>query len=96
MQSERVQGAAKNDMAARLLRIAAERLAGELRALREAAVLAAVLPNPIKMHVDSPSAYVMSRREWILGQMRDLGGAGYLKGIENENAPPAPKRRASR
>ena len=62
----------------------------------EAAVLAAVLPNPIKMHVDRPSAYVMSRREWILGQMRDLGGAGYLKGIENENAPPAPKRRASR
>lgn len=62
----------------------------------EAAVLAAVLPNPIKMHVDRPSAYVMSRREWILGQMRDLGGAGYLKGIENENAPPASKRRASR
>jgi monofunctional glycosyltransferase len=62
----------------------------------EAAVLAAVLPNPIKMRVDRPSAYVMSRRDWILGQMRDLGGASYLKGIENENTPPTPKRRASR
>lgn len=62
----------------------------------EAAVLAAVLPNPIKMRVDRPSAYMMSRRDWILGQMRDLGGASYLKGIENEITPPAPKRRASR
>ena len=62
----------------------------------EAAVMAAVLPNPIKMRIDRPSLYVMSRRDWILGQMRDLGGAGYLKGIENENGPPAPKRRASR
>jgi monofunctional biosynthetic peptidoglycan transglycosylase len=62
----------------------------------EAAVLAAVLPNPIKMRVDRPSSYVISRRDWILNQMRDLGGASYLKGIENENAPPAPKRRASR
>ena len=62
----------------------------------EAAVLAAVLPNPIKMRVDRPSAYVMSRRDWILGQMRDLGGASYLKGIENESTPPTPKRRASR
>ena len=62
----------------------------------EAAVMAAVLPNPIKLRIDRPSAYVISRRDWILGQMRDLGGAGYLKGIENENGPPAPKRRASR
>jgi len=62
----------------------------------EAAIMAAVLPNPIKMRIDRPSAYVMSRRDWILGQMRGLGGAGYLKGIENENGPPAPKRRASR
>jgi monofunctional glycosyltransferase len=61
----------------------------------EAALLAVVLPNPIKLRVDRPSAYVLSRREWILEQMRDLGGASYLKGIENENPPP-PKRRASR
>jgi monofunctional glycosyltransferase len=53
----------------------------------EAAVLAAVLPNPIKMHADRPSAYVLSRREWILGQMRALGGASYLQALEKESHP---------
>lgn len=62
----------------------------------EAALLAAVLPNPIRLRVDRPSGYVLSRRDWILGQMRDLGGAGYLKAIENENPAPAPKRRAGK
>jgi monofunctional glycosyltransferase len=62
----------------------------------EAALLAAVLPNPIRLHVDRPSAYVQSRREWILGQMRGLGGASYLKSIEAENPPPAVKKRAAR
>jgi monofunctional biosynthetic peptidoglycan transglycosylase len=54
----------------------------------EAAILAAVLPNPIKMHADRPSAYVQERRDWILGQMRALGGASYLQALEKE-APPA-------
>jgi monofunctional biosynthetic peptidoglycan transglycosylase len=45
----------------------------------EAAQLAAVLPNPVRLHADRPSAYVAARREWILGQMRDLGDTGYLK-----------------
>jgi monofunctional glycosyltransferase len=64
----------------------------------EAALLAAVLPNPIRLRLDRPSPYVLSRQNWILGQMRGLGGASYLKSIENENAPPppAPKRRAGR
>jgi len=39
----------------------------------EAATLAAVLPNPIRLHADRPSAYVASRRDWILGQMRGPG-----------------------
>jgi monofunctional glycosyltransferase len=56
----------------------------------EAALLAAVLPNPIRLRVDRPSAYVQSRRDWILGQMRGLGGASYLKSIENETPAPAP------
>jgi monofunctional glycosyltransferase len=51
----------------------------------EAALLAAVLPNPIKLRVDRPSAYVQSRRDYILGQMRALGGASYLKSIEGES-----------
>lgn len=53
----------------------------------EAATLAAVLPNPIRMHADRPSAYVLSRREAILVQMRALGGASYLRTLEKENRP---------
>ncbi|MBN1423320.1 monofunctional biosynthetic peptidoglycan transglycosylase [Candidatus Fermentibacteria bacterium] len=47
---------------------------------RETALLAAVLPSPLRMHADRPSAYVEGRVAWILGQMAQLGGAGYLKG----------------
>ena len=50
----------------------------------ESALLAAVLPNPLRLHAERPSAYVLSRRDWILGQMRDLGGASYLRALENE------------
>lgn len=46
----------------------------------EAALLAAVLPNPLRLHADRPSAYVRSRQQHILQQM-DLLGAGYLRGI---------------
>jgi monofunctional biosynthetic peptidoglycan transglycosylase len=45
----------------------------------EAALLAAVLPNPLRFRVDRPSAYVEERRAWILQQMGQLGGTGYLK-----------------
>ena len=47
----------------------------------ESALLAAVLPNPYLLRVDRPSAYVRSRRDWILGQMRALGGASYLHAV---------------
>jgi monofunctional biosynthetic peptidoglycan transglycosylase len=47
----------------------------------EAAQLAAVLPNPLRLHADRPSAYVVSRREWILSQMRDLGESAYLRNL---------------
>jgi monofunctional biosynthetic peptidoglycan transglycosylase len=39
---------------------------------REAALLAAVLPNPVRLKVDAPSAYVSERQRWILGQMHRL------------------------
>ncbi len=45
----------------------------------EAALLAAVLPNPLRLHADTPTMYVYGRREWILSQMEQLGGAAYLK-----------------
>jgi monofunctional biosynthetic peptidoglycan transglycosylase len=39
----------------------------------EAAVLAAVLPNPRRLRVNAPSAYVRERQHWILQQMHQLG-----------------------
>ena len=45
----------------------------------EAALLAAVLPNPLRFRVDAPSGYVRMRQQWILRQMRQMGGEGYLR-----------------
>jgi monofunctional biosynthetic peptidoglycan transglycosylase len=50
--------------------------------------MAAVLPNPITFKVNAPSNYVGKRRDWILAQMRGLGGASYLQELENPTAPP--------
>lgn len=47
----------------------------------EAALLAAVLPNPIRYRVDNPSAYIYSRQQWILRQMQQLGGVGVIKSL---------------
>jgi monofunctional glycosyltransferase len=54
----------------------------------EAALLAAVLPNPLRLHADRPSRYVLQRRDWILGQMRGLGGAAHLRALESERRAP--------
>jgi monofunctional biosynthetic peptidoglycan transglycosylase len=54
----------------------------------ESATLAAVLPNPITFKVQAPSNYVVGRRDWILAQMRGLGGASYLNELENPTEPP--------
>jgi monofunctional biosynthetic peptidoglycan transglycosylase len=58
---------------------------------REAATLAAVLPNPIRLRAARPSRYVMSRRDWIIGQMRGLGGREYLDEVVNPRSAQAPK-----
>lgn len=47
--------------------------------MSEAALLAAVLPNPIRYRADAPSAYVRQRQQWILRQMRQLGGTDFLQ-----------------
>ena len=60
----------------------------------ESATLAAVLPNPITFKVNAPSNYVVQRRDWILGQMRGLGGASYLNELENPTEPPKTGARA--
>ena len=47
----------------------------------QAARLAAVLPNPKRLSVTSPSPYVRERVFWIRGQMEQLSGLQYLKGL---------------
>lgn len=47
----------------------------------QAAQLAAVLPNPKVLSVSSPSPYVRDRVFWIRGQMDQLSGLQYLKGL---------------
>ena len=47
--------------------------------MSEAALLAAVLPNPIRFKANAPSGYVRSRQAWIMRQMRQLGGEGFMR-----------------
>lgn len=44
----------------------------------QAALLAAVLPNPRGWHADRPSPYIQRRAAWIEQQMRQLGGISYV------------------
>ncbi len=48
---------------------------------QEAALLAAVLPNPTRLHVQDPSAYVREHAGWIEEQMAHLGGPAYLRNL---------------
>jgi monofunctional biosynthetic peptidoglycan transglycosylase len=50
----------------------------------EAALLAAVLPNPVRFSVDSPSQYTRDRQRWILRQIKGLGGSGYLSDMSHQ------------
>lgn len=45
----------------------------------QAALLISVLPNPHKMKVEVPSAYMYERQNWILSQMKQLGSIELLK-----------------
>jgi len=40
---------------------------------QEAALIAAVLPNPLRWRPDKPTAYIRNRQSWILRNMRNLG-----------------------
>ncbi len=55
---------------------------------REAAQMAAVLPDPRRMHAARPSAYVTKRARWIERQMRQLGGTAYI----TSNHPTRPRQ----
>jgi monofunctional biosynthetic peptidoglycan transglycosylase len=47
---------------------------------RQAALMAAVLPNPERYRLEAPSAYVQKRAAWVRRQMRQLG-MHYLDGL---------------
>lgn len=47
----------------------------------DAALLAAVLPNPARLKAAAPSFYVRSRQSAIVSQMQRLGGPSYLKNL---------------
>lgn len=47
----------------------------------EASTLAAILPNPHKLHASQPSNYVQQRAAHISNQARSLGGSAYLNPI---------------
>lgn len=48
----------------------------------QAALLAAVLPNPKRLSAARPSAYVRERQRWIVAQMRVLDTRGHYRGLE--------------
>jgi monofunctional biosynthetic peptidoglycan transglycosylase len=43
----------------------------------EAAMIAAVLPNPIRWNPKKPTPYIIGRQAWILKQMNNLGPIGF-------------------
>ena len=47
----------------------------------QAALLAAVLPNPDIYRVEAPSGHVRERAAWIEQQMQQLGGRRYLRNL---------------
>lgn len=47
----------------------------------QSALIAAVLPNPVRFRVDAPSAHVRQRQGWIIRQMRNLGGVAYVRNL---------------
>jgi monofunctional biosynthetic peptidoglycan transglycosylase len=52
----------------------------------EAALFAAVLPNPHDLRVDAPSQYVRRRQQSILRQMSAIGGEMYLRRLSASKA----------
>ena len=50
---------------------------------QQSSYLAAVLPNPRQWSASRPGSYVSRRAGWIRQQMRQLGGEGYLAGLNH-------------
>ncbi len=55
----------------------------------QSALLAAVLPNPIRYRIQAPSPYVRERQAWISQQMRALGGEQYVRALDERSCLPS-------
>ena len=53
----------------------------------QAALLAAVLPDPQRLRPNAPSPYLLSQHDWIVQQIANLGGPGYLGTVAPRFAP---------
>lgn len=47
----------------------------------QSALLAAILPSPLRYSAVRPSSYVYGRQAWIIRQVNSLGGKNYLKDL---------------
>ncbi|MEZ5500281.1 MAG: monofunctional biosynthetic peptidoglycan transglycosylase [Steroidobacteraceae bacterium] len=54
----------------------------------QCAMLAAVLPNPLRFRARRPGRYLVGRQRWILAQMSDLGDRDYLAGLRANASQP--------
>lgn len=48
----------------------------------EAALLAAVLPNPKQLRVENPSAYVRGRQSWVIKEMQRIRRENWLSSLQ--------------
>jgi monofunctional biosynthetic peptidoglycan transglycosylase len=55
--------------------------------LRQAALLAAVLPNPVQLSVAKPSVYVRRRQAWIVQQASRLERKGLFRSVQWQGVP---------
>lgn len=62
----------------------------------EAALIAACLPNPVRFRPDAPSAYVLSRQRYILGQMSNLEGDPEIDALVHQAPPPPSDAKSSK
>ena len=49
----------------------------------QAALLATALPNPKRLRVERPGAYMFRRQAWVIEQMNALGGANYIREVDS-------------
>lgn len=48
---------------------------------QQAALIAAILPNPVRFSAKQPTAYILKKRRWIMKNMRQLGGTAHVKSM---------------